>query len=142
MNKQINPDHTLVFKNKYDRTLPYYDDGFGPLWIFCNSMGIERIIRAQTWEDAYEIAVDERAPIAAEEVPAAYGFDTQAELDAATAALADGDGGPDLIEGYQYQSNSSGTGIVDVDLNGEALDPLTYERLRELEITMTFSEDK
>ena len=36
-----------------------YDDGFGPLWILRNSMGVQGIIRAQTWEEAYEIAEDE-----------------------------------------------------------------------------------
>ena len=36
-----------------------YDDGFGPLWISRNSLGINGIVRAQTWEDAYSICEDE-----------------------------------------------------------------------------------
>ena len=36
-----------------------YDDGYGPLWISRDSMGINGIVRAQTWEDAYSICEDE-----------------------------------------------------------------------------------
>jgi hypothetical protein len=135
MNKQINPDNSLQFVNQYGRVIDYYDDGFGPLWIFQNSMGIERIIRSRTWEDAYSIAVDERAPISEDRVHEAYGLNSQAELDAADKETVE------LIEGYEYQSNATGTGIVDVDLNGEQLSPLTYEMLKEMEITMSFTEE-
>ena len=54
-----------------------YDDGFGPLWISRNSIGINGIVRAQTWEDAYEICEDEFFPEAdetIEEISKEYGF--------------------------------------------------------------------
>lgn len=35
-----------------------YDDGYGPLWISRNSIGINGIVRARTWEDAYGICED------------------------------------------------------------------------------------
>lgn len=54
-----------------------YDDGFGPLWISRNSIGINGIVRAQTWEDAYSICEDELFPEADEsidEIVKEYGF--------------------------------------------------------------------
>jgi hypothetical protein len=57
--------------------IPTYDDGFGPLWISRNSIGINGIVRAQTWEDAYSICEDEFFPEADEtvdELVAEYGF--------------------------------------------------------------------
>ena len=43
-----------------------YDDGYGPLFILRDSMGVQGIIRAQSWEDAYSIAEDEFFPAADE----------------------------------------------------------------------------
>jgi hypothetical protein len=54
-----------------------YDDGFGPLWISRNPLGINGIVRAQTWEDAYSICEDEFFPEASEtieEIVKEYGF--------------------------------------------------------------------
>jgi hypothetical protein len=54
-----------------------YDDGFGPLWISRNSIGINGIVRAQTWSDAYSICEDELFPEADEtidEIVKEYGF--------------------------------------------------------------------
>ncbi len=54
-----------------------YDDGFGPLWISRNSIGITGIVRAQTWEDAYSICENEFFPEAdesMEEIVKEYGF--------------------------------------------------------------------
>jgi preprotein translocase subunit Sec63 len=54
-----------------------YDDGFGPLWISRNSIGINGIVRAKTWEDAYSICEDEFFPEAdetIEEIVKEYGF--------------------------------------------------------------------
>lgn len=48
--------------------IPVYDDGFGPLWISRNSIGINGIVRAQTWEDAYSICEDEFFPEADETI--------------------------------------------------------------------------
>jgi hypothetical protein len=54
-----------------------YDDGFGPLWVHRNSLGVDGIVRAQTWEDAYSICEDEIFPEADEtmdELVKEYGF--------------------------------------------------------------------
>jgi hypothetical protein len=58
-------------------TIPTYDDGFGQLYISRNSIGINGIVRAQTWEDAYSICEDEFFPEAdetIEELIKEYGF--------------------------------------------------------------------
>lgn len=58
-------------------TIKTYDDGFGPLWISRNSLGINGIVRAKTWEDAYSICEDEFFPEAdetIEEIIKEYGF--------------------------------------------------------------------
>lgn len=57
--------------------IPVYDDGFGPLWIHRDSMGISGIVRAQTFENAYSICEDEFFPEATEtvdELVQEYGF--------------------------------------------------------------------
>jgi hypothetical protein len=57
--------------------LQTYDDGFGPLWVSRNSIGINGIVRAQTWEDAYSICEDEFFPEADEtidQIVKEYGF--------------------------------------------------------------------
>lgn len=58
--------------------IPIYDDGFGPLWIHRDSLGISGIVRAQSWEDAYGICEDEFFPEASEtieELIKEYGFE-------------------------------------------------------------------
>ncbi len=54
-----------------------YDDGYGTLWISRNSIGINGIVRAQSWEDAYGICEDEFFPEAdatIDEIVKEYGF--------------------------------------------------------------------
>lgn len=46
------------------------------------------------------------------------------------AAVADGDG-VYLMEGYQYQSNASGSGIVQICLGGELLEETTVQELED-----------
>jgi len=64
-------------KTRLGYTIRTYDDGFGPLWIHRDSMGISGIVRAQTWNDAYSIVEDEFFPEASEtieELVKEYGF--------------------------------------------------------------------
>ncbi len=88
-------------------------------------MGLVGIVRAQSWEDAYSIVEDEFLHVVSnDQIYEAYGFDSQSDFDARDKA---NDDTMDLIEGYSYQSNSTGSGIVEHDLNGEQLSPLTVE---------------
>jgi len=101
---------------EFDRKLQVYDDMFGPLWVYGEVYGPIAVVRAQTFQDAYEIVVDDiLKPIDRADVPEAYGFDTQDDLDRAVArARENGEELPHLIEGYQYQPNCTDTGIVSI----------------------------
>lgn len=76
-NDLITDDQTLVGAIRGNYPIAVYDDGFGPLWIHRDSVSISGIVRAQTWEDAYEICEDEFFPEAnetIEEIVKEYGF--------------------------------------------------------------------
>ena len=95
-----------------------YDEGWGPLWIFGDEIGPFQLVRSPKQEDAYDIMLDEQNPIPLNEVPEAYGFETQEELNAAVRAADEaGVGWPELIDGYEHQPNGSGSGIVSVSYN-------------------------
>ena len=55
-------------QSRFGNSIPIYDDGFGPLFIHRDAMGISGIVRAQTWEDAYSICEDEFFPECSETV--------------------------------------------------------------------------
>jgi hypothetical protein len=74
---EIQDGQRLVKASRHGYGIQVYDDGFGPLWIHRDSMGISGIVRAQTWEDAYSICEDEFFPEADEtidELVKEYGF--------------------------------------------------------------------
>ena len=77
MNHLIADSQSLRSATRNGHSIPIYDDGFGPLFIHRNSIGISGIVRARTWEDAYSICEDEFFPDATEtieEMKAEYGF--------------------------------------------------------------------
>ena len=127
----MNDNQTLnAARTQYGNPIQTYDDGYGPLFILRDSMGILGVIRARTWEDAYSIAEDEFFPDADEEA--------NAEL-ARIEALEDG---PERVhaqacwdEAYGYRNHGRSTAegktshIYAHDLNGEALDRTTQEEL-------------
>jgi hypothetical protein len=68
-NPEITDSQSLIGAfSRFGHAIPVYDDGFGPLFVHRDSMGISGIVRAQTWEDAYEICEDEFFPEASETV--------------------------------------------------------------------------
>ena len=100
-------------------------------------MGISGIVRAQTWEDAYEICEDEFFPAATEtheEWIAEYGEDY---TDNAC-----------WQEAYGFRNNTrteeDGTlsSIYAKDLNGDSLERLTPALLERLEITLEIAENE
>jgi len=134
----ITDEQSLVSaKSRFGHAIPVYDDGFGPLFIHRDSMGISGIVRAQTWEDAYSICEDEFFPAGDED--AAKDF---AEIE----ATPEGEERDHLRacwdEAYGYRGNSlrlkDGTqsSIYAKDLNGDSLDLLTPELVAQLEITL------
>ena len=118
-------------KSRFGHDIPIYDDGFGPLFIHRDSMGITAIVRAQTWEDAYSICEDEFFPAADDEAGE--------EKEHAQACW---------DESYGYRGNTrrmpDGTlsSVYARDLNGDWLDMLTPALLAELEITLTIEESE
>ena len=114
---------------RFGHAIPVYDDGFGPLFIHRDSMGISGIVRAQTWEDAYSICEDEFFPSAdetEEEFIAEYGGDFTEDAC--------------WNEAYGFRPNGARevgeSGIYCKDLNGDSLDILTPDLLEALEITL------
>jgi hypothetical protein len=124
----IKDDQSLVSaKGRFGHSIPIYDDGYGPLFIHRDSMGISGIARAQTWEDAYSICEDEFFPDADET------YDEWVK-----------EYGENYIEhpcwnesyGFRPNMNKRGSSIYTKDLNGDRLDRLTPRMLAELEITL------
>lgn len=55
----ITDSQSLVSATYKGLPLRVYDDGFGPLFIFSQSLGPIGIVRATNWEEAWEICEDE-----------------------------------------------------------------------------------
>jgi hypothetical protein len=135
-NSTINDDQRLVSAlSKWGVKIPIYDDGFGPLYVHRDSMGISGIVRAQTWEDAYSICEDEFFPTAHFATEKLYSEMTEHEQ-----ACWD--------ESYGHRPNGIGgptprrdCGIYAKDLNGDRLDLLTPELLEMLEITLVIESE-
>ena len=118
--------------NQWNRAIPTYDDGSGTLYVFRESMGVSGIVRADTWETAWDIAMDEFT---------AEADDTVADFER--------DYGPDWSEndlwceahGFRPSGpnvrDKVGHGVYARDLNGEALDVLTDADAEEMGITLT-----
>jgi len=120
----IRDDERLTGARVDGSAVNVYDNGFGSLWLYQNYEAPTWIVRAQSFEEALETVYDEMRPVPEDEVHEAYGFDTRAEFDAAVRKL-DGSGDYlELTDGFYYQSNASGTGIVFPGYH-EALEELT-----------------
>lgn len=159
--------------NEYGTPITIYDDGFGSLWLYREAGGLQGIVRAMSWEAAYEICQDEiMTRVSQDEVIEAYGFYVlQSKMledlsydPGPLAHVAMRDCGEylaefntrdeaekycldtiqreecDLVEGYEYQPNATGTGIVSFDLNGQDLVQLTPELAERLEIRIQVEE--
>lgn len=129
-------------KNRFGHEITVYDDGYGPLFIHRDSMGISGIVRAQTWEDAYSICEDEFFPAgdeeAGEEMQRIEAMEDGEEKNHAQACW---------DESFGFRGNSrqmpDGTlsSIYARDLNGDSLDRLTPALLGELGITLEIEEN-
>lgn len=80
MQPLIQDGQALVSATHNGHPLPVYDDGFGPIWLFVQSLGPVALVRAQSWEDAWAICEDEffdEANETVEELRKEYNFDRQ-----------------------------------------------------------------
>jgi hypothetical protein len=46
-------------KTQFGNPVRWWDDGFGPLWVYRETLGVLGVVRAQTWASAWECVVDE-----------------------------------------------------------------------------------
>lgn len=126
-----NSQSLVSAKSRFGSSIPVYDDGYGPLYVHRDSMGISGIVRARTWEDAYSICEDEFFPAADEEA--------NEERNHAQACY---------DEAYGYRGNmrrmpdGSLSSVYAKDLNGDYLDLLTPELLNSLEITLEIADNE
>jgi hypothetical protein len=151
---------THVVQGDNDSPIQFYDDGYGPLWLHQNSLGITGIVRARNESDAYEIFEDEFFPEAdetPEELIKEYAFKVDyVRLTDDTGAFAGWnrietfDDNPDtqwetisnnegFLESFGYRPN--GGQLYAKDMNGDWLEILTPERMNELDITCHYSDN-
>lgn len=111
-----------------------WDDGWGTLWLYSESLGPVGIVRASTWEEAYSCVIDEIMDDADPEDPDTYArsYDPSAAADT-------------LAEGCHWRSSGEPSNeglhspIAQEDLNGSLLEPLTLARATELSIVLDVS---
>lgn len=151
----INDSQRLVGASTHDGrvTIPIYDDGSGPLWILRDSIGIQGIVRCETWENAYSIAEDEffdDCELTMEEIVEEYGFRVEyvqpyGSGQTSREEIPDSEAWPEndlFCEAYGFRPNGLRDAskpmsfIYAKDLNGEALDALTPSLVAELGITL------
>lgn len=160
----IRDDETLVkaVRTAHDGercNLPIADNGEGQLWLYEESFGPMGVVRAKTWEKAYEAVQDYIMRVVPEsDLLEAYGFsivkhngryhvcselleggvrEFSDELDAREFVLVYVlENHVPLVEGFEYQPNGTGTGIVEYDLNDQHLQPLTRALADEYAITV------
>ena len=158
----INDNQSLVsVKDRFENPLNIYDDGYGPLFIHRDSMGISGIVRARTWQDAYSICEDEFFPdcdLTHEELLKEYGFSVVYERvidkegnflrwDRLETPSDDYYDNPIFQENYGFRPNGQRSGsdnpmghIYSKDLNGDSLDLLTPELVEQLGLTVEGAE--
>lgn len=108
----------------------WYDDGYGQLYVYSETIGVCGVVRAKSWESAYEICQDE--------IMDGSSFAEMIEDCGLTPEdVAAIEKGGDLPDGYAYRSNSDGGKCLCVeDVNGSALDLLTPELAETLGLTV------
>jgi hypothetical protein len=119
---EIPDSHRLVcarFKGS-GTAIDIYDDGWGPLWMSVNSISFDGIVRARTWDDAYQIAVDELLNDGDEDIPE----DDQSHEYACWS------------EANTFRSGTPAnpklkSTVAAIDLNGQDVVPLTEELLED-----------
>lgn len=117
-------------RTRFDNPVRFWDEGFGPLWVYRESLGVVGVVRASTWEEAYECVVDEIM---------------------GDADMADPDNQPDkdgnLPEGLHWRGNGVPANeglespLAAEDLNGSLLDRLTPALVEELGLQIELEED-
>lgn len=149
---RLRSDVSILSCTRHDTAHPVLTvvDHGEPLWLVWEACGhfgyVAGIVAAANEYDAYEALVDELPTVSAEDVHEAYGFDTDTEFQVAlvegcTGAAGDRQNALELADGYSYQANSSGTGIVWTQDLGRP-QPVTREVLDAAEIDLRLGRDE
>jgi hypothetical protein len=137
----INDTQRLIGATQRGHKIPTYDDGYGPLFIHRDSMGISGIVRAKTWEDAYSICEDEFFPAGDEDANAeAQKIEAMPDGEEKSHEQACWDEAYGYRGGGREESDDSLSCIYAKDLNGDSLDLLTQKMIEEWEITLEIEE--
>lgn len=112
-----------------------WDDGEGYLlWIYRETLGVQGIVRAKTFENAYNCVLDE---IMSDYVP------SEEEIQ-----IWKRNPDTELPEGVHYRNNGLPANpklkshLAQEDLNGSLLEPLTYKLAEELNIWLLITKDE
>lgn len=117
-------------KSEFGRDVRFWDEGFGPLWVYREALGVVGVVRATTWEEAWNCVVDEI-------------MDDADPTDVENNPDEDGN----LPEGVHYRGSGipSNEGLdsplAAEDLNGSSLDQLTPELLERLKLKIEVEDD-
>lgn len=111
-----------------------WDDGFGPLWLYVESLGPVGVVRARTWGEAYACVVDEIMDDADPSDPDTYArsYDESAEEG-------------ELAEGCSYRGGiplnpALRSPIAREDLNGSRLVRLDRAACEKYRVAVRFEE--
>lgn len=135
---------------KYGSKVRFYDEhpfSDGKLYAYSESHGLVGIVRARSWEDAYEVVEDEfmhEASETVEELVKEYGYEIRYERGADGSfrriKIPNQDAWPEneiFLEGYGFRPNGPNErdvikhGIYSRDLNGESLVEMDLEMAAE-----------
>ena len=136
----ITDEQSLVgAKSQFSNPIRFWDDGFGSLWVYRETMGVVGIVRATTWEEAYQCVVDEIMCDADPDDPENWPAGDESDEDRPEGEPpTDGDYPEGIhVRGSGVPSNDGlDSPLAAEDLNGIALEPLTPELLSKLKITL------
>ena len=138
MEKYPIEDEQTIKSVKFDHGLDirFWDEGFGPLWVYRNSLGVLGVVRADTFEKAWSCVVDEilQDVDPDDEDSYARSYDSNAKEG-------------ELAEGCHWRGSGvpSNEGLNShlayEDLNGSSLDPLTVEDAVKMGIVIELADD-
>jgi len=120
---ELTDDHriTRIIDGRFTKSESYFwDESYGQLYAYVETLGIVGYVRAQTWESAYECVQDEIM----------YDGDESDAIDGLTAEQIEQG---ELVEGYGFRSNGVPSNphrtshLYAEDLNGSALTAVTDE---------------
>lgn len=121
--------------SKTGHPLRFWDDGFGPLWVYSETLGALGVVRAKSWEDAFSACQDEI-------MDGATFAEMVESCDLSAEDIAEIESGGDLPDGYQFRSSGEPSNgklhgeLCCEDINGCSLERLTPELAAALELTV------